>query len=116
MASSRASSRITSGFGTGARLVAARRTPIGRSHADKGALRGLRADELLARLIQDVAAGLPEPGDIDDVLIGCVGQHLQQGKNIARLAALLAGLPARVPGATFNRLCGSFGCVPARYS
>lgn len=99
--------RASARFGHGARLVAARRTPIGRSHADKGALRGLRADELLARLIQDVAAGLPEPGDIDDVLIGCVGQHLQQGKNIARLAALLAGLPARVPGATFNRLCAS---------
>ncbi len=107
MTSSRASSRITSGFGTGARLVAARRTPVGRSHADKGALRGWRADELLEQLIRDIAQALPEPAAIDDVLIGCVGQHLEQGKNIARLAALLAGLPDSVPGATFNRLCAS---------
>jgi acetyl-CoA acyltransferase len=90
-----------------ARIVAARRTPIGRSHADKGALRGLRADELLAALISDVARVLPDPAAIDDVLIGCVGQHLEQGKNIARLASLLAGLPASVPGVTFNRLCAS---------
>lgn len=98
---------MISGFGTGARLVAARRTPIGRSHADQGALRGWRADELLAQLIRDVAQALPDPAAIDDVLVGCVGQHLEQGKNIARLAALLAGLPHSVPGATFNRLCAS---------
>jgi acetyl-CoA acyltransferase len=90
-----------------ARLVTARRTPIGRSHPDKGALRGLRADTLLAQLIADVAATLPDPAAIDDVLIGCVGQHLEQGKNIARLAALLGGLPASVPGVTINRLCAS---------
>lgn len=90
-----------------ARIIAARRTPIGRSHPDKGALRGLRADELLARLIAEVTRVLPDAGALDDVLIGCVGQHLQQGKNIARLASLLAGLPASVPGVTFNRLCAS---------
>ncbi|MCC6560915.1 MAG: thiolase family protein [Xanthomonadales bacterium] len=90
-----------------ARIVAARRTPIGRSHADKGALRGLRADELLARLILELTRALPDSGAIDDVLVGCVGQHLEQGKNIARLASLLAGLPANVPGVTFNRLCAS---------
>lgn len=90
-----------------ARIIAARRTPIGRSHADKGALRDIRADELLARLIAEVARTLPDAGALDDVLIGCVGQHLEQGKNIARLASLLAGLPASVPGATFNRLCAS---------
>jgi acetyl-CoA acyltransferase len=90
-----------------ARLVAARRTPLGRSHPERGALRGLRADELLAALIRDVAGTLPDPAAIDDVLVGCVGQHLEQGKNLARLASLLAGLPASVPGATFNRLCAS---------
>lgn len=90
-----------------ARIIAARRTPIGRSHADKGALRGLRADELLARLIAEVTRVLPDADALDDVLIGCVGQHLEQGKNIARLASLLAGLPASVPGVTFNRLCAS---------
>jgi acetyl-CoA acyltransferase len=90
-----------------AHLVAARRTPLGRSHPERGALRGLRADELLAALIRDVAGTLPDPAAIDDVLVGCVGQHLEQGKNLARLASLLAGLPASVPGATFNRLCAS---------
>jgi acetyl-CoA acetyltransferase family protein len=44
---------------------------------------------------------------IDDVYIGCVGQHLEQGKNIARLSLLLAGLPASLPGVTINRLCAS---------
>ncbi|MBK7205609.1 MAG: thiolase family protein [Thermomonas sp.] len=90
-----------------ARIVAARRTPIGRSHADSGALRDMRADELLARLIAEVTRTLPDAGALDDVLVGCVGQHLEQGKNIARLASLLAGLPANVPGVTFNRLCAS---------
>ncbi|HQW64279.1 thiolase family protein [Thermomonas sp.] len=90
-----------------ARIVAARRTPIGRSHADSGALRDMRADELLARLIAEVTRTLPDAGALDDVLVGCVGQHLEQGKNIARLASLLAGLPASVPGVTFNRLCAS---------
>jgi len=107
MTAARAHARSATAFGSGARVLAARRTPIGRSHADQGAWRGLRADELLARLIQDVVVALPDPAALDDVLIGCVGQHLQQGKNIARLAALLAGLPATVPGVTFNRLCAS---------
>lgn len=97
----------SSRFGNGARLLAARRTPIGRSHDERGILREIRADELLAQLITEVGKTLPEAGDLDDVLVGCVGQHLEQGKNIARLSALLAGLPARVPGVTFNRLCGS---------
>lgn len=88
-------------------LAAARRTPFARAHADKGWLKDVRADELLAGLIRELAATLPDPAAIDDVLIGCVGQHLEQGKNIARLATLLAGLPERVPGVTFNRLCAS---------
>jgi len=88
-------------------LVAAKRTPIGRSHAEKGVLRDVRADQLLATLMQDFRRqGLPVD-DADDVYIGCVGQHLEQGKNIARLALLLAGLPERIPGVTINRLCGS---------
>jgi len=88
-------------------LAAARRTPFGRAHPDKGWLKDIRADELLAGLIREMAADLPDPTAIDDVLIGCVGQHLEQGKNIARLAGLLAGLPESVPGVTFNRLCAS---------
>lgn len=88
-------------------LVAARRTPFGRAHPDQGWLKDIRADELLAGLIANVVTELPDKAAIDDVLIGCVGQHLEQGKNIARLALLLAKLPESVPGVTFNRLCAS---------
>ncbi|MBI2605990.1 MAG: thiolase family protein, partial [Deltaproteobacteria bacterium] len=91
-------------------LIDARRTAIGRAHPDKGAFRGIRADELLAELIKDVVARALAPASqlvIDDVYVGCVGQHMEQGKNIARLASLLAGLPPTVPGVTINRLCAS---------
>jgi acetyl-CoA acyltransferase len=92
-------------------IVDAKRTAIGRAHQDKGLYRDVRADELLAALIQGVLSGLQKDvelaNEIEDVFIGCVGQHLEQGKNIARLAALLAGLPDTVPGATINRLCAS---------
>lgn len=88
-------------------LVEAKRTPIGKSHAEKGAFRNVRADELLAGLIKWFADNRVSPEAVDDVLIGCVGQHLEQGKNIARLSSLLAGLPDGVPGTTVNRLCAS---------
>jgi acetyl-CoA acyltransferase len=91
-------------------LVEAKRTAIGRSHPDKGLFRALRADELLAGLLRGLLDGLGDralPAALDDLYIGCVGQHLEQGKNIARLASLLAGLPETVPGVTINRLCAS---------
>jgi len=92
-------------------LIEAKRTAIGRAHPDKGIYRALRADELLAQLMRKMLAGMPH-GDalipaLEDVYIGCVGQHLEQGKNIARLALLLAGLPETLPGTTINRLCAS---------
>ena len=92
-------------------LVEAKRTAIGRAHPDKGLFREVRADEMLAALMRGLLAGIPA-GEaltpaIDDIYIGCVGQHLEQGKNIARLSSLLAGLPASVPGVTINRLCAS---------
>ena len=92
-------------------LVEAKRTAIGRAHPDKGLFRDVRADEMLAALMRGLLAGIPA-GEaltpaIDDIYIGCVGQHLEQGKNIARLSSLLAGLPASVPGVTINRLCAS---------
>ncbi|MCC7402907.1 MAG: thiolase family protein [Bdellovibrionales bacterium] len=87
-------------------IVEAQRTPIGRSHKDKGIFRDLRADELLAQLLKNLAQKI-DPRLIEDVMVGCVGQHLEQGKNIARLSALLAGYPERVPGVTINRLCAS---------
>jgi len=92
-------------------LVEAKRTAIGRANPDKGLFRNLRADEMLAALMRGLLDGLGS-GEaltpaLDDVYIGCVGQHLEQGKNIARLSSLLAGLPATVPGVTVNRLCAS---------
>ena len=92
-------------------LVEAKRTAIGRAHPDKGLFSEVRADEMLAALMSGLLEGLAT-GEalaeaIDDIYIGCVGQHLEQGKNIARLSALLAGLPATVPGVTINRLCAS---------
>ncbi len=87
-------------------IVEAKRTPIGRSHNEKGIFRGIRADELLAQLFTDLA-GRIDPKILDDIYIGCVGQHLEQGKNIARLTSLLAGFPDTIPGVTINRLCGS---------
>lgn len=92
-------------------LVDAKRTAIGRAHPDKGLFREVRADAMLAALMRGLLDGLAaDPAlcaAIDDIYIGCVGQHLEQGKNIARLASLLAGLPDSVPGVTVNRLCAS---------
>ncbi|PNU19036.1 acetyl-CoA C-acyltransferase [Geothermobacter hydrogeniphilus] len=92
-------------------LIEARRTAIGRAHPDKGLYREVRADVLLAELMRRMLAGMKAGEEltaaIDDVYVGCVGQHLEQGKNIARLALLLAGLPETLPGTTVNRLCAS---------
>ena len=92
-------------------LVEAKRTAIGRAHPDKGLFREVRADEMLAALMNGLLAGMTTGEEltenIDDIYIGCVGQHLEQGKNIARLSSLLAGLPDAVPGVTINRLCAS---------
>jgi len=88
-------------------LVEAKRTPIGRSHKDKGLYKDFRADKLLAGLLSDFVPRILPHEAIGDVYIGCVGQHLEQGKNIARIASLLAGFPDTIPGVTINRLCGS---------
>jgi len=88
-------------------IIEAKRTPIGRSHRDKGVFRDVRADSMLSVLLKYFAQNIIESAAIDDIYIGCVGQHLEQGKNIARLSALLAGYPDKIPGVTLNRLCGS---------
>ncbi len=87
-------------------VVEAKRTPVGRSHPEKGIFKDLRADELLSQLFMDFAKR-HDPESFDDIFIGCVGQHLEQGKNIARLTSMLSGYPDSVPGVTINRLCGS---------
>jgi 3-oxoadipyl-CoA thiolase len=86
-------------------IVDAIRTPMGR-HG--GALGGVRPDDLAAHVIRSIVARNEVPGDrIDDVLWGAANQAGEDNRNVARMAALLAGLPVEVPGATVNRLCGS---------
>jgi acetyl-CoA C-acetyltransferase len=88
-------------------IVAAARTPIGR--ARKGSLVDARPDDLAAFAIDAALKQVPEldRGDVVDVMIGCGFPQERQGMNLARRAALLAGLPAGVPGTTVNRFCAS---------
>ncbi|WP_118135930.1 3-oxoadipyl-CoA thiolase [Oceanicella sp. SM1341] len=91
---------------TDALICDAQRTPIGRYG---GALSGVRADDLAAEPIRALAARNPgvDWGRLDDVILGCANQAGEDNRNVARMAALLAGLPVTVPGTTVNRLCGS---------
>ena len=84
----------------------AQRTPIGRYG---GSLAGVRADDLAAAPIQALMARHPnlDWSAIDDVVMGCANQAGEDNRNVARMAALLAGLPVDVPGITVNRLCAS---------
>jgi acetyl-CoA acyltransferase len=88
-------------------IVAATRTPIGRS--GKGAFRNTRPDELLVAALRGALAQVPslDPAAIEDAVIGCAMPEGEQGFNIARIGALLAGLPNRVGGVTVNRFCAS---------
>ncbi|HLI12534.1 MAG TPA: 3-oxoadipyl-CoA thiolase [Alphaproteobacteria bacterium] len=82
------------------------RTPIGRFG---GALAGVRADDLAAIPIKALMARNPKVdwAKVDDVAYGCANQAGEDNRNVARMAALLAGLPVEVAGVTINRLCGS---------
>lgn len=82
------------------------RTPIGRY---AGALKDVRTDDLAAhplRVLRERHTGV-DWAAVDDVILGCANQAGEDNRNVARMAALLAGLPPSVPGATINRLCGS---------
>ncbi|WP_295906151.1 acetyl-CoA C-acyltransferase FadA [uncultured Vibrio sp.] len=83
------------------------RTPMGRSKG--GAFRHTRAEDLSAHLMKGILERNPEvnPSEIEDIYWGCVQQTLEQGFNVARNAALLAGLPIEIGAVTVNRLCGS---------
>ncbi|MGC4996789.1 thiolase family protein [Streptomyces sp. DT195] len=87
-------------------FAAARRTPIGKL---RGALSSVRPDDLAAAVVRDLVSGVPalDPARVDDVYWGAANQAGEDNRNIARMAALLAGLPDTVPGATVNRLCAS---------
>ncbi len=86
-------------------IIDAVRTPIGRYG---GALASVRPDDLAALAVRAVLerAGT-EPARVEDVILGCANQAGEDNRNVARMAALLAGLPVQVPGQTVNRLCGS---------
>jgi len=90
---------------TDAVIVDAVRTPIGKRG---GALKDIRPDDLAAYVLRSITerTGI-KPALVDDVILGCVTQTDEQGTNIARIAALLAGFPDTVPGTSVNRQCGS---------
>jgi 3-oxoadipyl-CoA thiolase len=86
-------------------ITAAVRTPVGRAG---GVLADMRADDLAAAALRGVIQrGRIPPDRVDDVILGCTNQAGEDNRNVARMAALLAGLPVEVPGQTVNRLCGS---------
>src|SRR5438105_193531 len=89
-------------------VIDAVRTPIGRAHAEKGMYRDVRADDLSADLMKALLERVGLPGSaVEDVQWGCVKQEKEQGYDVARMAALIAGLPIEVGGVTVNRNCGS---------
>ncbi|MDT0164997.1 3-oxoadipyl-CoA thiolase [Actinotalea sp. AC32] len=91
---------------TEAFLVDGVRTPIGRYG---GALAPVRPDDLAAHVVRTLVGrhASVDWGAVDDVVLGCANQAGEDNRNVARMAALLAGLPVGVPGATVNRLCAS---------
>jgi acetyl-CoA acyltransferase len=88
-------------------IVAASRTAVGK--AKRGTTRNWRSDDMAAAVIKEVLRQAPalEPGEIDDVIIGCAMPEGAQGLNFGRTIALLAGLPVDTPGMTVNRFCSS---------
>jgi acetyl-CoA acyltransferase len=88
-------------------IVSAVRTPVAR--AFKGGFRNYRPDDLLADALKAALAEVPDldPGRVEDVIVGCAMPEAEQGMNVARIGALLAGLPDSVPGVTVNRFCSS---------
>jgi 3-oxoadipyl-CoA thiolase len=87
-------------------LVSGVRTPIGRY---AGALAGVRPDDLAAHVIRELTRRHPDVdwSTVDDVILGCANQAGEDNRNVARMSALLAGLPVEVSGTTINRLCAS---------
>ncbi|HVH70841.1 MAG TPA: acetyl-CoA C-acyltransferase [Candidatus Dormibacteraeota bacterium] len=88
-------------------IVSAVRTPVGRAY--KGSLRATRPDDLAALAIKETLARVPglETKEIDDVILGCAMPEGEQGMNVARIAALRAGLPVETSAMTINRFCSS---------
>ena len=92
---------------TDAVIVSAVRTPVGK--APRGALRATRPDELGATVIAEALKRAPgiEPGEVEDVILGCAMPEGEQGMNVARIASLRAGVPIEASAITVNRFCSS---------
>jgi acetyl-CoA acyltransferase len=88
-------------------VVASSRTPLAKSF--RGSFNMTRPDELAAHCIKDVLRKTPklDPSEIEDVVLGCAQPHGPQGQNVARVTAMLSGLPTSVAGTTINRFCSS---------
>ncbi|MBV9675109.1 MAG: acetyl-CoA C-acyltransferase, partial [Acidobacteriaceae bacterium] len=88
-------------------IVSAVRTPVGK--APKGTLRSTRPDDLGAVAIKGALERVPQldPKEIEDVIVGCAMPEAEQGMNVARIAALRAGLPIESAAMTVNRFCAS---------
>src|SRR5215475_129396 len=88
-------------------IVSAVRTPVGRAY--KGTLRATRPDDLAALVVKEAIARVPglAAGEVDDVILGCAMPEGEQGMNVARIAALRAGLPVETSAMTINRFCSS---------
>jgi len=88
-------------------IVAAARTAVGKGK--KGSLKDTRPEEFTAPVLKELLARTPglDPAEIDDVMLGCAMPEGEQGMDVARIVALMAGLPASVPAATLNRFCSS---------
>lgn len=89
-------------------IVDCARTPVGRAHKERGYFRDVRSDDLAVACIQALLTrtGI-DPEQIEDVVLGCTQQTLEQGLNVSRNVAMMAGLPAQTGASTVNRLCGS---------
>src|SRR3989449_1722886 len=86
-------------------IVGAARTAVGKKN---GKLAGVRPDDLAAHVLRELVARVGiDPTEVEDVVLGCVDQLGEQGFNIARNAALIAGFPLDVCGTTLDRMCGS---------
>src|SRR5277367_201810 len=88
-------------------VVASSRTGLAKSF--RGSFNMTRADDFAAHCIKDVLRQTPnlDPAEIEDVILGCAQPHGMQGDNVARVAAMLAGLPVTVAATTINRFCSS---------
>jgi len=87
-------------------IVDWKRSPFTRAH--KGSLAGVRPDEMAGQVVRSLIQSISiDPSQIDDILVGCAYPEGEQGYNIGRIITYLGGMPDSVPGATFNRLCGS---------